>query len=145
MQLAALVQYIYTSESSYFSTKPGDFLFFCLFGMVFLWIYSFFLPVVFLGTGLMSYFLYYTTKRAPDNRMMLFVLPLPVRAPYIPLIILALFLLAREHRSLLSTLGGYSGAHLYFFVKDLIGLRFDTHFLTAPTRFNQFLNGLLHP
>jgi hypothetical protein len=24
-------------------------------------------------------------------------------------------------------------------------LRFDTHFLTAPTRFNQFLNGLLHP
>jgi Derlin-2/3 len=145
LHLAAFIQYMGTSESSYFSTKPGDFLLFCLFGMTALWIYSFFCPLLFLGSGFMSYFLYYSSKRAPDNQMLLFILPIPVRAPYIPLLLLGLTMWYREYRNMMTTLVGYGAAHLYFFVKDVIGLRFDLHLLTAPQWANDALNRLLHP
>jgi hypothetical protein len=131
------------SESSYFSTKPGDFLIFCFFGMVIFWIYSLFYPLIFLGSSLTSYCLYYSTKRAPDFGVMLFLFPIFLGAPYIPLLLLAINIITDDREAIIRTLVGYGAAHLYFFLQDVIGERFDLNLLKAPEWMNDSLYSLL--
>jgi membrane associated rhomboid family serine protease len=129
-------------DEAYFATKPADFLIFCFFGFIALWIYSALAPLLFLASGLMSYFIYYFAKRSPDQRIRLFTFPIPIPAGYMPVALVAIHLWYREFSEMPPTLVAYFAAHVYFFVKDVIGLRFDLNLLTAPASANRALNRL---
>jgi Derlin-2/3 len=142
IQLSALIQYMGGSESLYFARRPADFLLFVFFGVAVLWVYAYFCPIMFLGPGLCSYFLYYTAKRAPDNRWMLFILPIPVRAPYVPIMLLGLHWRSRG-REFWTALVGYVAAHVYFYIRDVLSSRFEKNLFSAPAAVNNFLNRIL--
>lgn len=141
MQLVGFMQYTTTSEASYFDTRPADFLLFSLFGIVSLWAYACVRPALFLGPGLTSYYLYYSAKRAPDNRLMLLIFPIPLPAPYIPLVLLALHITEGDFiNSVSMSAYAYLIAHIYFFLHDIISLRFNINLLTCP----QWMNNALY-
>lgn len=128
-------------ESSFFNGKPADFLLFSLFGWVFIWIYANFYPTLFLSEIFDSYVTYYFYKRSPDIHIV--VIGILALAPYVPIIILVINYLFFGIRSVILDLVGYSIAHIFFFIKDVIGLRYNLRILCAPQWANEGIKKLL--
>jgi Derlin-2/3 len=134
--------YSVSAESRFFNDRPGDFLVFSLFGWIIMWAYASVFPVLFLGQAFSSYVMYYWAKRSPDNQLLLMGLPIPLLAPWVPIIFI-LFDLNSGLRGMLADLVGYGAAHAYFFIKDVLGLKFNKRILVAPDWMNEGLLKLL--
>lgn len=128
-------------ESSFFNSKPADFLLFSLFGWIFIWIYAYFNPTLFLSEIFDSYVTYYFYKRSPDIHV--FVIGILALAPYVPIILLAINYMFFGIKSVILDIIGYSIAHIYFFIKDVIGLRYNLRILCAPQWANDGIKKLL--
>ena len=66
---------------------------------------------------------YYFYKRSPDIQV--FVIGFMALASYIPIIMLVAHYFLSGIQAVIRELVGYSAAHLFFFIKDVIGLRYD--------------------
>ena len=139
-----LLQYSTTAEESFFANRPGDFLFFILFGMICIWTYSYFSSAVLLCQAFSSYMTYYCSKRAPDVVGIAFIFPVHMRSVYLNLLFLVLHLLLGNFPLLYLEIVGYLAAHAYFYFQDIFSLRYEINLLTAPKWLNKSLNRLLH-
>lgn len=144
ISVCCFLQYCHTTEASYFANRPCDFLFFCLFGMISMWIFSSFYPLIFLGQGVSSYFTYYSAKRAPDALVIAFIFPVPMPAPFLNLFFLGLHLVTKQYQAFVVSIVGYLSAHAYFYLQDILSLKYGFNLLTAPQSFNQALNNLFN-
>lgn len=144
ISVLCFIQYCSTTESSYFLNRPFDFILFCFWGFTALWIFSYFYPLIFLGQGISSYFTYYSAKRAPDAIAVAFALPIPMPAPYINIFFLLMYFFSHQYLILFVSLIGYLAAHAYFYLQDILSLKYGFNLLTAPRSFNDALNYLFH-
>lgn len=134
------LQYCSTTESAYFSGRPLDFLLFCLWGFTWLWVYSYFRPLIFIGQGVSSFFTYYSAKRAPEAIVIAFIFPVPMPAPYINLFFLVLHIVTKQYAMLMMNIIGYLSAHAYYYLQDILSLKYGINMLTAPRPWNDALN-----
>ena len=141
INLVFFVRSLTYAESSFFSGQPADFILFSLFGWIVIWAYACFHPTLFLGQFFNSYVTYYFYKRSPDVHIV--VVGIVALAPYVPIIMLAINLLFNGARSLLMDIIGFSAAHMFFFIKDELGLRYNIRVLCAPQWANEGLKKLL--
>lgn len=141
-QIFSFMQYSVTIENSFFFHQPADFLVFCLFGMVPLWIFGYYYSMIFLGPGFVSYFMYYSVKRAPDAHLMMLLIPVTIKAPFVPLILLLANIISKNWPSVFVTCVGYLAAHTYFFLQDIISLKCNVSLLRLPASANMVLNKL---
>ena len=139
MHIFNFLQYSTSSESSYFTGKPADFLVFSLFGCICMWLYATVAPVIFLGHMFTSYFTYYWSKRSPDNVVFIMQIPFGINAPWVPFVFLTFNILNSSIKNSLPDLFGFAAAHLFFFIHDVINLKFGTKILVAPDSLNRVL------
>ena len=137
------IQYCTQVECSFFPNRPAEFLLFCLFGWSIMWIIASYYPIPFLGISNSYYFMYYLCKRNPDQQLRLMVLPIPLSSSIVPYVILALSS-SEGMSSIIPLLLGYGAAHLYFFIVDCLGLKYNINILKLPSAVNQFLFRLLN-
>ena len=64
-------------------------------------------------------------------------------ASYIPIIMLVAHYFLSGIQAVIRELVGYSAAHLFFFIKDVIGLRYDLRILCVPQWANDGIKKLL--
>lgn len=126
--------YLFTIEHSYFVNRPFDFLIFNLFGWTCLLIYAYFVPTLFLSNSYDVYITYYYSKRANDFHVGLFGLAAFV--PYIPYLLLIFYWFQDMKTLFFTALIGYGSSHLYYFIKDVISLRYDITTLAVPDALN---------
>lgn len=141
-QLFSFAQQTVSVENSFFSRRPADFLIFCIFGMIVLWVFGYFYPTIFLGPGFVSFFMYYSAKRSPDAQLMLFLIPVTIKAPFAPLILLTANAILKNWSSVFVSCTGYLAAHTYFFLHDIIPLKCNVNILSLPESANMLLNKL---
>ena len=124
-------------EGSFFSGRPLDFLFFTVFGIFMFFIYALKYSTLFFGSMLASYFIYYDSKRTPDNRVFFIGIPFPVQHSYLPFIFLAMDFL--NGASFKSELYAFAVSHLFYFIHDVINIKYDKSFLYLPDAANRFV------
>lgn len=135
-----LIKFIYYSaeiEASVYKEKPADFIVFLVFGSIFIWIYAAFMPVVYLGEPFSFYFFYYWGKRIASNMNWHFRLISPI---WVSMILLIAGIVKGGLSFVLSELVGYCAAHLYFFIHDVLNLKYEKHFLCLSPAANSFLS-----
>lgn len=113
-------------ESMFYSEKPVDFMFFLLFGWISLWTYSFYRPQLFLGKLFSCYVDYYYGK--VHNQKMLLVL------------VVITISFANNLNGILTSL---FSSHLYFFLNDVLRVKYNKNILKMPDRLNRFISSLL--
>jgi Derlin-2/3 len=138
IQLYLVYQHGSAVETAFFASRPVDYIVFLLFGMAFLWVSASFFPLIWLGIGVSSYLTYYDSKRAPERLIALVIFPHPFAAQFFPIVLVVLSLINGMGQSLYVTLLGFLAAHLYFFLQDVLSLRFDINVFLAPTPVNRF-------
>ena len=140
-EIISMVQSSTIVELSAFPNRPVDYLIFLFFGIGTLWICACIWPLLLLGEGLIMYLMYYSSKREPDRRVALVMLPIPMPSVYIPLIVLAFTLAgAYDNKNEIITIGaGFLSAQLYFFLKDVLNIRFNRDWFCAPDGLNNFV------
>ncbi|OHS93336.1 Derlin-2/3 [Tritrichomonas foetus] len=116
-------------ESAFFSHRPADYLLFNLFGWASLWIYAYFSSSPFLQYCFSDYLLYYFVKLSPED-FIIFLIPMKNK---LFIIVYTLFNLRRFKAYFTSV----AAAHFYFFIKNVINLRFNKNFLVFPEWINQ--------
>lgn len=123
-------------EQADFAGRPLDFLIFCAFGLVaqFAWISHNWEP--FVSTGFLSYLDYYWMKRAPDNALVLALIPVPIRAGW--LVVIETVMMMTQGMSTTPFIG-FVTAHMYFYLKDCLNLRFNRNWFCAPDKANAFV------
>ena len=134
MRMIALVQYSSTLEANVFVGCPEDYVIFIAFGAVLFVGLAGFVYVPFLSSCLVSYFLYYWSKHFGDQRVQITSLPFVVPAMYMPVICVLVSALTGVI-PLLQTLLGFAAAHAYFFLRDVIAIRYNIALLRAPEWF----------
>ena len=124
-------------ENSFFNGKPVDFLLFALMGWTFMWIYASRSSVLFLGKSFSAYVFYYWIKHNPDIRLMLFPIPIGIPATWYLLLMILI-----NSRGFTANLVGFAAAHIYFFIKDVIGLRYNINIFSFPSYVNNAIASL---
>lgn len=131
-RLIGFVQYSHTLEANVFTGRPEDYIVFLVFGTVFFTGLAGFVYVPFLSDCLISYLTYYWAKHFGDHKVQILSLPFQVDAMYMPLISIGLATL-RGIIPVLQVLLGFAVAHLFFFLRDVIGVRYNLSLLRAPS------------
>ena len=126
----------------FFSSLPADFLLFSIFGWFIAWIYASIYPVLFLGSIMSAYYLYYSAKMNPDNMLVFMNLPFQVPFRYAPIVML-IFAFSNGKSNGISNLVGYLAAHLYYFIKNVLGTKYDKRFFALPAWMNRGLQNIL--
>lgn len=138
-----LFKFIYYSieiENTLYKDKPVDYIVFLLFGSIIMWIYASYMPVVYLGEPFTFYFFYYWGKRIASNMDWRSFLISPL---WISLALLIIGFIKGGLYFIFPQLISYSAAHLYFFIHDVINLKYDKHFLCLSSELNSlFLDHL---
>ena len=132
----SLFKFIYYSaeiENIIFKDKPADFIIYLAFGSIFIWAYAIFKPAVYLGEPFSFYFFYYWGKRIACNMNWRMTLVSPI---YISIILFIIGFIKGGVNFIYPELIGYSAAHLYFFIHDVINLKYDKHFLCLSSDIN---------
>ena len=144
--LLSIVTMIFHSarvEEDVFARRPVDFLIFWGCGAAGLLAWACFHSVFFLGEGITSYLLYYDVKTSPDRLMMIWPLPLQFRAGWMPVVMTVVSYFVNGMRFPVVHFVGYAIAQMFFFLKDVLNLRFERSWFCAPERVNQFVRDIL--
>lgn len=134
----SLFKFIYYSaeiENILYKEKPADFIIFLIFGSVSIWICAAFIPAVYLGESFSFYFFYFWGKRIASNMNWRMTLISPI---WLSLALLFISFIKGGFNFVFPELIGYSSAHLYFFIHDVINLKYDKHFLCMSSESNSF-------
>lgn len=140
--IITFVQFANQTEGSYFSRRPLDFLVLAGCGCIAAWCYALCTPTLFLGSFLSSYFFYYWTKKTPDGHVVLFFVQL--RANWGPFAILAINATLGGFNSaeIRATLLAYLAAHVFFFLRDVVSVKWPVSLLVLPDSANHFVSNL---
>ena len=129
-------------ESAVFSAKTGSFVVFLMFSSFFLYLSAAITNEMFFGSSLASICFYIFTKHFTRQSVHLLGFPFPIRASYVPFIYVVLALYRGGPRAMIPDVLGILIGHLYFYLHDVLAVRFGTNFLEPPTWFNKSLNEL---
>lgn len=134
-------------ENHCFMGRPLDFILFILFGCVTLWIYAAKTGILFLGDAFSFYFTYYWSKMFPSNRFLILVFHIPIA--YYPIFYFCFlvlpeignpeFVTTQAIPILLMTIV----AQTYFFLHDVIYVKYDVPIFKFPMWANRFANSLI--
>jgi Derlin-2/3 len=138
LYLLAFVQKAGALESKVFIGKPEDFILFLAFGWAIFIGFGRLLCVPFLSKSLVSYTLYYSAKHFGDERVQIMGLPFHIPMQYTPLVVLALDLVKGGPMVAIATLVAFSAAHVFFFVRDVVGIQYNKSLLRAPIWLQRF-------
>lgn len=138
IQLLFNVRYLFEVESKYFTTRPLDFILFILYTLVGLWILGFFFPISSFTRLFPEALFYYALKRDPFNLLVMFVIPMNAFS-WIGL----LLILENDFYQRIGILLIFIISHIYFFLHDVINLKFETRFFVLPDSLNLGLYKLL--
>jgi Derlin-2/3 len=123
-------------ETKRFAEKPLDMLVFVIMGFIGVWIYSSWIcPVQFFGSAFSSYVAYYYSRAFPDIMFPMIGVPIPILSAWVPVV----FLLAdigRGLQHLRFTIYTDLLAHLYFFIADVVPVRYCVAVLRFPRSWN---------
>lgn len=129
------------TEAQHFNRRPVDFLGFVFFGIISLWIRAIFSSDMHMGHGMSCYFMYYTCKIDPDRGMILPFLPVVVHRGYLPFLILLRNLHTNDMGMMMT---GFFSAQVYFFLRDVMNIRFDKRLMYAPDWLNEKVHNLIN-
>jgi Derlin-2/3 len=119
-------------ETGVFTGSPEDFLMFLFFGSSFAWLFGNLMHMVFLRKCVVSYALYYWSKHFGDLKIRMFALPFELKAQYMPFASLVMSFMMGGPLSCLQDMIGFVAAHLFFFVRDVVGTQYNISLLRAP-------------
>ena len=136
ISLYAFVNFASLIESSIFSGKPGDFVFFMAFASVVNFVIASFTKEIFLGPTVASVCFYYWSKHFSEQSVQLVGVPIAVKASLVPFIYVVLSLVRGGIRGMIPDLLGVVVGHLYFFFHDVMAVRFGTSLLESPKYFD---------
>jgi Derlin-2/3 len=133
LRLFSFVQYAATLESKVFVGKPGDFLIFLAFGWTIFLALGRLICVPFLSESLIAYALYYWAKHFGDENIRILALPIDISVQYMPFVSLAIDCVQGGPMKCLAALVAFAAAHLFFFIRDVVGIQYNKTFLRAPS------------
>ena len=136
------VNYVQSIERDFFRSLPADYLIFILFGVVACWIFGLIYPSFFLGSAIISYFLYYFSKRFPDLLFLPLFMPIPLPAPFWNFLFLIYYMITGNYYGLVTHIYGFFAAQIYFYLHDVLHVKYELNLLRAPKFANDFLNRL---
>ena len=90
------------------------------------------LSVAFLGELLLSYALYYWSKHFPDQQVTMFSLPFQIKVQYMPLVLLGMTYMTNGPWALLQDIFGFLVSHTFFFLRDVVRVRYNVRLMKAP-------------
>lgn len=119
-------------ESSIMSNHPFDFIIMILFGMSMNILSSPLTNDMLFGPTLTAFMFYYWSKHYSDQSMNVMGLPINVKAIYVPFIYLLLALYEGGIRNAMAEIVGLLIGHLYYYLHDILDLRFGIKVLRTP-------------
>ena len=122
-------------EVRHFGAAPLDFILLSLFGIATFWFIGISNDELFFGSYFAEFFTYYFSKIAPNVQFLINLIPL--KNKYIPLFYLFSDIFSRSLKSLKIHLVVFFSAHMYFFIREVICLRYDVRLLHLPDWMNQ--------
>jgi Derlin-2/3 len=132
LRLFSFVQYSATLESKVFIGKPEDFIIFLVFGWIAFLTFGRLLCTPFLSDYLFSYVLYYWAKHFGDEHIRILTLPMDIPVQYMPVISLIIDFFQNGPRRCFSVMLSFIIAHLFFFIRDVVGIQYNKVLLRAP-------------
>lgn len=124
-------------ESKCFPLRPLDFLLFCLFGWVVLWILALKMSIFYLGNLFKLYLLYYNAKRSPNEQIIIIAIPIPIRYTLYTCILIIMEIYFNSFKQSIPLLISFGAAHAYFFLNDVLGLKYDRYIFRLPSGINR--------
>ena len=140
IQIYFFIRYVSEVEGKEFSGRPADFLFFIFIAFLWAWVTASFTGYAFLGDFISEYVFYYNCKKNPQANVMLFILPIPFRMGYYPYVML--ILRCFFHASIKNILIPYAASHLFFFLHDVVSLKYDLSLLRLSDKMNSIVRSL---
>ena len=145
ISIVTMIIYSDRVEGDVFARRPVDFLIFWGCGAAALLAWSCFHSVFFLGEGITSYLLYYDVKMSPDRLAMIWPLPFQFRAGWMPVVMTVISYFVNGMKFPVVHFVGYATAQMFFFLKDVLNLRFDRSWFCAPAHVNQAVVRIFAP
>ena len=139
MSIFFFVRYTADAEGKDFSGRPADFILFMLFGCTVSWAYAIKKGTLFLGPMLKDFVLYYNAKRNPDNIVGFVFIPIQFRLGYLPFILL---IFAFFNGTFIEESYFYGFSHLYFFLHDVISLKYNMNLFRLSDKINDVVTSL---
>jgi hypothetical protein len=136
LELRAIIHLVFQTqllseiEKSVFLLKKFDFVLFILFGHFGCWINGLFTNQPFFGKVFASFATYYFSKLFKENRIQIIGMNLP--ASYAPFVNAFINLYIGGWKAISHEITGFLTGHLYFYIHDVLRVRFGTNFLTKP-------------
>lgn len=127
-------------ESVAFAGNSADFIIFLLFGAISNWIIASFTNQIIFSTILRSMVFYYYSKSFKDQTMRIQGLPFDIKGSFAPFIITALSLYEGGPKNVIFDVLGIVVGHIYYFIHDVMQVRYGTSLLQAPVFLRKLLN-----
>lgn len=129
----SFLRYLYYLESSYFIKRQADFLLFIIYIVLICWLIGYISPITDFLDQFSFAILYYYTRKSPA---VFLVFLFAVSSYYLPFIFIVL---SDDFYSRISLVISFVAMHIYFFLHDVINLKYNTSFFQLPDFLNQFL------
>lgn len=133
INLYMLVQYSARIESKIFIDMTQEFIIFIIFGMFLIVIESMMADQLFMIESLISFAVYYWSKHCGDLKITVAYIPMPILTAYLPFIQIGLCIYEENYSSLKSKVIGFIAAQITFFIRDVVGAKYDVHLLNGPS------------
>jgi Derlin-2/3 len=137
-RLISFVQYSATLENKVFIGRPGDFIIFLAFGWIAFLAFGRLICAPFLSECLTSYCLYYWAKHFGDERIRIMALPIEIPVQDMPIVSLVFDCIYGGMTQCVAGLVAFTAAHLFFFIRDVVGIQYNKGFLRTPSWLQRF-------
>lgn len=133
INLYMLVQHTAIIESKIFIDRTQEFIIFILFGMFLITTESMMTDQLFMIDSFIAFATYYWSKHCGDHEIAVAFIPTPIQAAYLPFIQIGLCIYEEKYSFLKSKIIGFIAAQITFFIRDVVGTKYDVHLLSGPS------------
>ena len=143
MRIYGFVNFASLVESALFCGKPANYMMFLLFTATLSFISAAFTNEIFFGSTLASVCFYYFSKHFSKQSIQLLGFPIAVPASVVPYIYVVLAYVRGGARAMIPDVLGIVIGHLYYYIHDVLAIRFGTSYLEAPQFMERACKALL--